>query len=448
MQIFYEKKGAISVFLSVILLPMLIVALLATDAARIYSAKSVIADAGEMAMNAALAQYNAKLKDEYGLIAMDKEPSSMQGDLEKYFTASLNGDGLSNSGNYKQVLDLMEQSFEVIDVEASKVYKTEVEKQQILEYMKYRAPVCMADMVLDKIDQIKDNKKMIEAMEAEADFAEAMEECQDAFEDAKNKLDELNEQLKYFPYDSKINQDLDSTEMEYKRGGLSMAFMIRAAIGHYDDYNKTGVQNASTTQQKFDLLNGAMTSFINAAKQVSLGNPLDETSYNQFMAAMYYKNTMDALGGEGNLLTWYDELNTPADDEESDEEDSSSGGEDQARKDLSDSITDYKNKRDAIMPGYKQSMDQYVRTNVYKWGDTLNNYWTSAQSGEIRAKNAKDALNIVKEKLENAAEKHAIWKEKTDALSNPGSMKDEVEKYENMFDTTKCEQLINKVESD
>ena len=372
----------------------------------------------------------------------------MQGDLEKYFTASLNGDGLSNSGNYKQVLDLMEQSFEVIDVEASKVYKTEVEKQQILEYMKYRAPVCMADMVLDKIDQIKDNKKMIEAMEAEADFAEAMEECQDAFEDAKNKLDELNEQLKYFPYDSKINQDLDSTEMEYKRGGLSMAFMIRAAIGHYDDYNKTGVQNASTTQQKFDLLNGAMTSFINAAKQVSLGNPLDETSYNQFMAAMYYKNTMDALGGEGNLLTWYDELNTPADDEESDEEDSSSGGEDQARKDLSDSITDYKNKRDAIMPGYKQSMDQYVRTNVYKWGDTLNNYWTSAQSGEIRAKNAKDALNIVKEKLENAAEKHAIWKEKTDALSNPGSMKDEVEKYENMFDTTKCEQLINKVESD
>lgn len=159
----------------------------------------------------------------------------------------------------------MEQSFEVIDVEASKVYKTEVEKQQILEYMKYRAPVCMADMVLDKIDQIKDNKKMMEAMEAEADFAEAMEECQDAFEDAKNKLDELNEQLKYFPYDSKNNQDLDSTEMEYKRG-LSMAFMIRAAIGHYNDYNKIGVQNASTTQQKFDLLNGAMTSIYQCGK--------------------------------------------------------------------------------------------------------------------------------------------------------------------------------------
>ena len=82
MRLFCEKKGAISVFLSLILLPMLIVALLANDAARIYCAKSVIADAGEMTMNAALSKYNDKLKDEYGLIAMDKQPSSMQKELE------------------------------------------------------------------------------------------------------------------------------------------------------------------------------------------------------------------------------------------------------------------------------------------------------------------------------------------------------------------------------
>ena len=92
-------------------------------------------------MNAALSKYNDKLKDEYGLIAMDKQPSSMQKELEGYFTDSLNSSGLSNAGDYKHILDLVEQSFEVIDVEASKVYKTEVEKQQILEYMKYRAPV-------------------------------------------------------------------------------------------------------------------------------------------------------------------------------------------------------------------------------------------------------------------------------------------------------------------
>lgn len=445
MQLFYDKKGAISVFLSVILLPMLIVALLVNDAARIYCAKSVIADAGEMAMNAALAQYNVEMKDEYGLIAMEKEPSSMQGDLEQYFTTSLNGSGLGGSGDYKQILNLMEESFEVIDVEASKIYKTEVEKQQILEYMKYRAPVCMADMILNKIDQIKDNKKMVEAMEAEADFAEAMEECQDAFEDAKKKLDDLNEQLKYFPSDS-INKDLENAEREYKQG-LSMAFMIRAALGYYDGYNKTGISNANDTQKKFDLLSSALTSFINAAKQVSTGDPLNESAYNKYIEAQYYKNTIDKLGGEGKLLTWYDELNTSSENAET-EEGASTSEEDQARKELSDKITEFKSKRDAIMPTYKQSMDQYAKANVDKWHEVLSNHLTSAQSGEVRAKEAKDALEKVKEKLENASQKHAVWKEKAEALSDPGSMLIEVEKYQDMFDTSKCEKLISTVEND
>lgn len=444
MRLFCEKKGAISVFLSVILLPMLIVALLANDAARIYCAKSVIADAGEMAMNAALAQYNAKLKDEYGLIAMEKEPSSMQGDLEKYFNISLNGSGLSGSGDYKKILDLMEENFEVIDVEASKVYKTEVEKQQILEYMKYRAPVCMADMVLDKIDQIKDNKKMMEAMEAEADFAEAMEECQDAFEKAKNALDELNEQIKNFPYDTKINQDLDYTEMEFK-SGTSMALLICAAISYYDGYDEGGVRNAQSTQQKFDLMNGAVTSFINAASQVSTGDPTNGSAYENYLSAMYYKNTIDKLGGVDNLLGWYDELYAPAEEEDSEEEEAAPAGEDQARKDLSDRINEYKNRRDAITPAYRDSMYSYAKNNINKYHGILYNYYTSAQSGEARSKAAKEALQEVKEKLENAAQKHAIWKEKTDALSNPGSMKDEVEKYADMFDTSKCERLISTV---
>ena len=447
MQMFCEKKGAISVFLSVILLPMLIVALLANDAARIYCAKAVIADAGEMAMNAALAQYNAKLKDEYGLIAMDKEPSSMQGQLEKYFSTSLNGSGLDNAGSYKQILNLVEQNFEVINVEASKIYKTEVEKQQILEYMKYRAPVCMAEMVLDKLDQIKDNKKMMAAMEAEADFAEAMEECQDAFEKAKKALDELNEQIKIFPTDSKINESLDYTQREFTVN-VSSALLMRAAQSNYNSYNQTGVRNAQSTQQKYDLMYGAVISFINAAKKVNTGNPIAANTYDNYMSALYYKNTIDALGRVDNLLAWYDELHAPSEDEESEEEGTASIGEDPERANLSNKINEYKNRRDAIMPSYSNALYSYAKKYINTWHSTLNSYWTSAKSGEARAKLAKEALEEVKKKLENAAEKHAIWKQRTDALSNPGSMKEEVEKYSHMFDTSKCVNLIEKVKND
>lgn len=90
----YEKKGAISVFLTIILLPVLLLGGLTTDAARIYGAKVVISDAGEMAMNAGLAQYENRLHDEYGLLVMAKDPESMEAELGSYFEKSLNGKGV------------------------------------------------------------------------------------------------------------------------------------------------------------------------------------------------------------------------------------------------------------------------------------------------------------------------------------------------------------------
>ena len=75
---FCEKtKGAISVFLTLILLPPLLPGGLTTDAARIYMSKVVISDAGEMAMNAGLAQYETELHDEYGLFSMEKTPEAV-----------------------------------------------------------------------------------------------------------------------------------------------------------------------------------------------------------------------------------------------------------------------------------------------------------------------------------------------------------------------------------
>ncbi len=445
MRLFCEKKGAISVFLSLILLPMLIVALLANDAARIYCAKSVIADAGEMTMNAALSKYNDKLKDEYGLIAMDKQPSSMQKELEGYFTDSLNSSGLSNAGDYKHILDLVEQSFEVIDVEASKVYKTEVEKQQILEYMKYRAPVCMAEMVMDKLDQIKDNKKMMEAMEAQADFAEAMEECQDAFQNAKEKLEDLSERVEMFPSDTDVNALLDRIYQEYTTT-MSKALLMKAALSCYGSYDQQGIRNATDTQAKFDLMKNAMNSFLTMASKVDLNQPLSDTTYDNYIDAMYYKNTIDYMGKIDDLLTWYDELNTSSGEEET--EDSADNAEDEERKKLSDKITEYKNKNAAIAPAYRDILTNTAKDIVSRYSEQLNNIRSSAGDGMISAADAYEALQKVEKKLKEAQEKHKIWKEKTAALSDPGSMQDEVEKYEGLFGTDSCDRLMEKVAND
>ena len=94
MGLFYKNNGTISVFLCLILLPFILVGGMTVDASRIALSKVVISDAGEMAMNAGLAQYNEELHDEYGLLVMDQSPEAMSGELADYFNASLNGTGL------------------------------------------------------------------------------------------------------------------------------------------------------------------------------------------------------------------------------------------------------------------------------------------------------------------------------------------------------------------
>lgn len=441
-QLFTGKKGAISVFMSLIMLPMLIVAFLANDAARIYSAKVVVSDAGEMAMNAGLAQYDAALKDEYGLITMENQPSSMAGDLEKYFTDSLN---MADSGNYHRILDLMEEQFEVLDIEASKVYKTEVEKQQILEYMKYRAPVCMAEMILEKLDQIKDNKKMVEAMEAEADFAEAMQDVQDAFEEAKLALDDLNSKIESFPNQSTIETELENTERDYK-GNMSKAFLMRAAISVYDAYDKNAVRNADTTEKKFDALKSAVTSFISQVDKINTGDILSSNYYNNYIDSMYYKNTVEALGDIGKLLEWYDDLHTQDSGDTTDEQEGEDT-EDTERTKLSELVDQYKQRKDKIS-SYATKLLSTGKSAVTTHFTTLNAWWKRAEAAATSAKRAAEKLQVVKEKLEIAAQKHQVWEEKTNALANPGSMKEEVDNYKDMFDTESCEILTYNVETD
>lgn len=176
MEIFCRKKGTISVFLTIILLPVLLLGGMTTDASRIFMAKVVISDAGEMTMNAALAQYNEDLHDEYGLLVMDRPPEAMKSELEQYFNGSLNGTGMPGEGDYDRILDLLTKKFDAVNVVGSEIYQTEVEKQQILEYMKYRAPVCLTELVVDKLKQLKDTKKMAEAMKKQMKFGEAMED--------------------------------------------------------------------------------------------------------------------------------------------------------------------------------------------------------------------------------------------------------------------------------
>ncbi|MBQ7372276.1 MAG: hypothetical protein IJW67_10450, partial [Blautia sp.] len=119
MRLFYGKSGgAISVFLTLIMVPTLFFCGIIVDASRLYASKTVISGAGELTMNAALSSYDKTLKDQYGLMAMADKPEnpSTLSALETYFKESCNAANL-NLGDEADLhsmiqLSLVENSFQ------------------------------------------------------------------------------------------------------------------------------------------------------------------------------------------------------------------------------------------------------------------------------------------------------------------------------------------------
>ena len=152
-----KHDGAISVFLTLILIPTLLFAGVMVDGVRIYGSKNMISGAGDLAMNGALAGYDGDLNDAYGLIAMSRTPEELNENLQDYFEATLSANGLT-TGDFSKALinlELLEGSFQASGADGTEIWQTGVMKQEVLEYMKYRAPVTFVNrFILEKLSQV------------------------------------------------------------------------------------------------------------------------------------------------------------------------------------------------------------------------------------------------------------------------------------------------------
>lgn len=174
MQLFCGKqRGSICVFLTLILVPVLLFSGIIVDASRLFASKTVVSGAGDLTMNAALAQYDKNLKDGYGLTAMAKAPDSPdeKQKLRQIFCESIYAGNLENKDDEELSaviqLSLMENGFEAKGVETSSLADTDVLRQQIVEYMKFRGPVYIADDIVQKLkklpfDHLDQQKKYVE----------------------------------------------------------------------------------------------------------------------------------------------------------------------------------------------------------------------------------------------------------------------------------------------
>lgn len=198
-----EVQGAVSILLVVIMVPLMVLSALMVDTARYSLSKSMVASAGDLAMNAALADYDTILKDVYGLFAMS-QVDDVEQNVKQYFEDTLVSYGVvgkEDAGAYvESLMGVLYQSM-VLDgteianfmsmsvnmdktgvqkVDASSLANAAILEKQIVEYMKYRGPVDFGLSFFDSLSAFTKVEEQTTVIEAQVKAQEGMGEVAEA----------------------------------------------------------------------------------------------------------------------------------------------------------------------------------------------------------------------------------------------------------------------------
>ena len=204
---FYKTKGVISVFLVLVLVPIVTACSLYVDASRIKLAHSVITSSGDLALNTVLSDFDADLAELYGMMASAQNNSQAINAAKTYFKKSMVSQGLDEAyaSEFSNIVGgLLEgQSFDTVhDLLGVKTMSVDIKplgnanlanetliRQQIIEFMKYRGPIEGVSELWDDFMKIKnsvnDSKKIAKLTKDADDYYEnqkdAMENIRDAY---------------------------------------------------------------------------------------------------------------------------------------------------------------------------------------------------------------------------------------------------------------------------
>lgn len=218
MKFMRETKGYISIFLCLVMLPMVTFASMVIDVSRLQCARSNLMSAGDLTMNAGLSEYEVILQDMYGLFATVENSSDLQGALESYFTKTITstiGTGEIGEDEYVQQLaeniatailsktdysttdftnliqmqlDDTDDSFKYKGVDKSALANPAVLKQQIIDYMKYKGPVSLACALLSKIKFLSDSSNQTKAVQKKIEYTETLKKLEEPSNNAYEEI--------------------------------------------------------------------------------------------------------------------------------------------------------------------------------------------------------------------------------------------------------------------
>ena len=211
MRFWKNTKGAVSIFLVIILVPMMTVSSLFVDASKVKLARGVAESAGDLTLNTALTDYDTMLKDMYGLFATAQDTNDLFEKLEDYYKTCIISSGVNDEDADAYVDQIMAQlglvsggektadilNMQLVDFNVSKKDKANlanasIMKKQIVDFMKYRGPINTGLSFLSAIQSFSTLSKQTELVDKRKEYYQEQSTVMDNAQVAWGYINQYN----------------------------------------------------------------------------------------------------------------------------------------------------------------------------------------------------------------------------------------------------------------
>ena len=281
MRKFFQKlrrdcRGAVTVFVTLLLIPAVLVSGTGVDLARLYTARSIVHDANQLAANSALASYDALLQDLYGLYGIMKDDPEFATMVDEYIQVAVFGEDWTDRGQGTFQLfygsDLIPG--EITPAEGKNLANQEVLRRQIEEYAKFRAPVIIVQEILDKLDSFEKVQEDAAVIKEKMEIEDRIEEIDELYRRIYKSIQLLNKTENYEKsamesvnwYIEALEEEIDylyTTRDGFTQAMLSNGVNKEDIAADYETQYKGHIQNIQTLIKGGIFFNGWIPGGVN-----------------------------------------------------------------------------------------------------------------------------------------------------------------------------------------
>ena len=190
-KLFRDCRGAVTVLVTLLLIPAILITGTGVDLARIYAARSTLQDANQLAANSVLASYDALLQDLYGLFGVMEENLSVG---ENYARLAVEGEDWSRQGSgiFQNFYGTVSTAGSAEAARGKNLANVDVLRRQIEEYSKFRAPAVIVSELGEKLETFEKIQEDAKVIKKKLEVDDGVEDLEKYYKKIYDRLVELD----------------------------------------------------------------------------------------------------------------------------------------------------------------------------------------------------------------------------------------------------------------